>query len=134
MAKCRKCGKRGLFLKLNREGLCDRCSQRVWQEVARSLDENEPPSCETKAAPSEAQEQTSQQDKSAAPKQPAITIAERPMRIHPDIDGLIWFSDGPLKNCSNDTADRRIMFMVGAAEPSAIQTTWTLFYLKKVRL
>lgn len=123
MAKCRKCGKHGLFLKLNREGLCDKCSQRIWQEVARSLDEIQPPSCEPKSAPSEVQEQTSRQEQSTAPKQPAITIAERPMRIHSDIDGLIWFSDGPLKNYSGDNLNRTAMFMVSTAEPSAIQTT-----------
>lgn len=37
MAKCKRCGKRGLFLKLNRDGLCAQCIQAVQEEVDASL-------------------------------------------------------------------------------------------------
>ena len=31
MPKCKKCGKKGLFLKLNEDGLCEECAERAFQ-------------------------------------------------------------------------------------------------------
>lgn len=37
MAKCKRCNRRGLFLKLNRDGLCEQCIQAVQEEADASL-------------------------------------------------------------------------------------------------
>lgn len=47
MARCRKCKKWGLFLKVNRNGFCRECTRLIWQEVNQTYQEIE----ETKHEP-----------------------------------------------------------------------------------
>lgn len=71
MSKCQRCGRHGLFLKLQ-NGLCSTCLEQTKSATNRHLIEPTVPSC--------------------------IKLGTYNFNLHPDIMGLVWFIDGKLKN------------------------------------
>ncbi|MBQ8971655.1 MAG: TerB N-terminal domain-containing protein, partial [Clostridia bacterium] len=125
MPKCDKCGKRGLFLKLS-NGLCNEClslEQSVANNKRMNIAVSVPP--ETGLAnPSAIIEKHT-----AVVEQTAIEpngFDDSTFRLHPDLEGLIWFVDGKWKNCVDESINYDSTFIVRnnmRVEPSAIQTT-----------
>ena len=48
MAQCRKCGKKGFFLRLDKNGLCDSCIESIRQQTLEKARESERKLEETK--------------------------------------------------------------------------------------
>jgi hypothetical protein len=80
MAKCVKCGKSGLFLKVNSDRLCKDCE-----------------ALNTPVAPLKFERQNNTE---IAPVSKELDNPLAKFNIHEDIKGLLWFGDSPLQNFS----------------------------------
>lgn len=131
MAKCQKCGKRGLFLRLY-DGLCISCAN----NVTRERTEKEETAEKERKNREQAQAVVSQRIKtnteisqvhSISRKNSEIIPDDDRIRIHPDIEGLIWILNGPKKNYTvpkQVVGNGRLWMQLSTdKEPSAIDTT-----------
>ena len=120
MAKCTRCGKKGLFLKLD-HGLCSKCQKAVLIEATKMSEEKTINRFSSKPQPSD------NVKPSSATK---IALKGHSLMLHPDLQGLIWFADGPLKNYDASEKNYSAQFAIDT-EPSAIQTKLAISFPKE---
>lgn len=124
MPKCSRCGKKGLFLKLYAYDMCYTCSETFYKEERHKKERAQAEAEERAQAERRQEEEKRLTAAHSLPKSRQNSlIDDLNIRIHPDLRGLLWFSNGPMKNYTNPNRGNAFVEFYTTGEPSAIDIT-----------